>query len=600
MTPGDYPDNIWITGPLAKVLENTGAPGSVHWAVVYTTRNEIQSFQVHVQAAASPINALSVRLSDLVNAQTGTRISAASTDIVVYREAYENVTIPTASGATFLNTTGPIPDILIPAVDPYFHQTTKAFPFTVVAGNNQSVWVDVHTPPTAPAGYYSGTVTVMDGAAVLAAMPVVYAVWNWEMPSTASLPSFTVASYGGFCVQVYGPAAGCGTYPSAQGNGDLGAMLADVDAAVQMLDNRYTLAGPGIDVFPASGSFATFTSIYGCLLSGTPCTNTSSILKGARATSWNMTPLPTQITQATFQNYQNVFTANGWVEPLYFLADEPGGNTALWASMVVAAQVEHGFGVSIPTASTADLPTATANNAQNLVDRLIVNMVALEPAGPGAVPESIASYQAWIAAAPSGLPPRSFWNYQACSNSGTCTNGVPGPTPGGYPNTYPNYNVDGTPVANRLVEWMTYLHGQTGELYYYIDVCDGPGGVCGVGAPGVSMSPGNPLISNYYAGGWGDGTLMYPGSSTYLGTAKPIWLPSMRLKMIRDGMQDYEYLNELTKAGYASFAAQQLQSFITNSYTFNNDPAALEAARQALGNKLHELSFAPHSRKIEE
>src|SRR5450631_38896 len=84
MTPGDYPDNIWITGPLSKVLQNTGGPGSVHWAVVYTTRNEIQSFQVHVQAGASPLNALGVTLSDLVNAQTGTRISAASTDIVVY------------------------------------------------------------------------------------------------------------------------------------------------------------------------------------------------------------------------------------------------------------------------------------------------------------------------------------------------------------------------------------------------------------------------------------------------------------------------------------------------------------------------------------
>lgn len=42
-------------------------------------------------------------------------------------------------------------------------------------------------------------------------------------------------------------------------------------------------------------------------------------------------------------------------------------------------------------------------------------------------------------------------------------------------NSYPNYNVDGTPVANRSMEWITFLHGQTGELYYYIDVCDGPG-----------------------------------------------------------------------------------------------------------------------------
>jgi hypothetical protein len=112
-----------------------------------------------------------------------------------------NVHIPTARGATFLNTTGRIPDILIPAVDPYYHQTTKAFPFTVAAGNNQSVWIDVHIPPKAAPGFYGGAVTVTDGPVVLASMPVVYAVWDWEMPSTASLASFTASSYGAFATK---------------------------------------------------------------------------------------------------------------------------------------------------------------------------------------------------------------------------------------------------------------------------------------------------------------------------------------------------------------------------------------------------------------
>jgi hypothetical protein len=159
------------------------------------------------------------------------------------------------------------------------------------------------------------------------------------------------------------------------------------------------------------------------------------------------------------------------------------------------------------------------------------------------------------------------------------------------PQTYPNYDIDGTPVANRVMEWLTYLHGQTGELYYYIDVCDGPGGASTQCGDPYRSSP-NPLISDYYAGGWGDGTLMYPGSSTYVGTATPIWLPSMRLKMIRDGMQDYEYLNALTNLGQGAFATLQAGSFITNSYTFNNNPAALEASREAMGIKLHQLMLA--------
>jgi hypothetical protein len=66
----------------------------------------------------------------------------------------------------------------------------------------------------------------------------------------------------------------------------------------------------------------------------------------------------------------------------------------------------------------------------------------------------------------------------------------------------------------------------------------------------------------------------------------------MRLKMIRDGMQDYEYLYALTNAGEGSFAAQQAHTFITNSYTFDNNPAALENARATMGTRIHQLALA--------
>ena len=582
--PGDYPSNIWITGSLAKVLQNSGTPGAVHWAVVYTMQNEIQSFQVHVNnSGTGAINALNVTMSDLVNARTGTHISAASTDIVVYREAYENVNFPTATGVTFLNTTGPIPDILIPAIDPYWHQTTNAFPFIVLPGNNQSVWIDVHTPPSAPSGYYSGTVTVSNGATVLATMPVVYAVWDWAMPSTASLPSFTSASYGGFCYQVYG--GGCSAYPGSLGESDYGETWTDVDAAVQMLDNRYSLAGI-TNVFPGAGSFATFDSVYGPLFNGTPG-HITGILQGARLTSYEIVPLSTQFNAATFQNFQNHFAANGWPAPFYSLWDEPNPyDPSVWATLIANGNLEHTFSNPIiPNEVTTDIVTAGNYGALNTIDWLVVNLVVLEPSY-GAPMQDLSTYQNWL----TGNPIRRFWAYQGCSDAGTCTNGISGPEYPSSPNSYPNYDIDGTPVANRVLEWLTYLHGQTGELYYYIDICDGAASAGQCGYPGVS--PANPLISDYYAGGWGDGTLMYPGSSAYVGTAIPIWLPSMRLKMIRDGMQDYEYLNALTNLGQGAFAAQQAYSFITNSYTFSNDPAALEASRQAMGTMLHQLMLA--------
>jgi hypothetical protein len=67
----------------------------------------------------------------------------------------------------------------------------------------------------------------------------------------------------------------------------------------------------------------------------------------------------------------------------------------------------------------------------------------------------------------------------------------------------------------------------------------------------------------------------------------------MRLKMIRDGMQDYEYLIALDKAGQSTFAQATAHTFITNAFTFSNKPDDLLNARQALGFHLHQLAHPP-------
>ncbi len=434
--------------------------------------------------------------------------------------------------------------------------------------------------------------TVKDGAATLATMPVVYAVWDWSMPSTSSLPSMLTDSYGGFCVQAYGSIPGCAAYPDANGASDAGATYSNADLAVQLLDNRYSLGGT-TNIFPGAGDFSnggnaySFDNVYGPLLGGGTA-HVPGILKGARLTSWNIAVLPTagQFTEASFQNFQTHFAAKGWVKPSYSLVDEPDpSNPAVWAKMSTDAAVVHGTS-SVTTFATTDLTLATKNSVLGAVDRLVVNLVGLEH-DPAHLAD-LASYRAWLA----GSPARQFWSYQACSDADTCGNGAVGPEfPASDMSTYPNYDVDGTPLANRMMEWMTYFHGQTGELYYYADVC-AAGGVaanCGV-FPGSAPSSMNPLVSNYYSGGWGDGTLMYAASPLFAGSPIPIWLPSMRIKMIRDGMQDYEYMVALVALGKKVVADAAVASVVTNSYTFTSDPAALEQARTTMGMAIHQAA----------
>lgn len=585
------PANVWVTDSLVKVpgLQTLpgGSPGPQRSLVIKAAKNEITSFQVH---AGGPIGALSVSVSDFVG--TGGTISASSTDVVVFREDDMNVTIPTAVGPTYLGFIGPIPDILVPVVDPYYNQTSTAFPVAVAAGANRSAWVDVHVPPTLPTGWYRSTAVVKDGATTLASIPILLGVWDWTLPSTSTLASTTNMTYDGFCVQAYGPGAGCAAYPGSLNLSDFGATLADRDAAIVLLDNHYSLSFFS-NMFPGAGPFSNvpgqafgFDDIYGPLLSGTAPT----ILKGAHVTSWQITRIPSlQPAPATYQNFVDHFKANGW--PMLFngLKDEPGVDPTAWNDIVTNGAAEHGYSTPIvPNLVTTDLVTAQKFNADSLIDILVTEVNVLEPGG-GSPPEDTSAIKAWVAASPTT---RKWWTYQACPSSGTCTNGVTGPQFSFQPTSFPNYDVDGTPVANRAMEWNTYRLGASGELYYYVDVCSTGGVSANCGNPPGGAGKQNPLVTNYYSGGWGDGTLIYPGPTAYTGTKTPIWLPSIRLKHIRDGMQDYEYLHALEAAGQGALSASTTATLVTNGYTLASDPDILRKAREVLGSALHKLGLS--------
>lgn len=135
--------------------------------------------------------------------------------------------------------------------------------------------------------------------------------------------------------------------------------------------------------------------------------------------------------------------------------------------------------------------------------------------------------------------------------------------------------IDASPVRNRIFQWMAFLYNIQGELYFATDAWQK-----------------DPWKSTYNFGGNGEGVLFYPGAPSRIGGTVPIPIASMRLKLIRDGMEDYEYLHALSRAGEASYAQQVSRDFITNAYTFQTDPQALLDARERLGNRLHQLSQA--------
>jgi hypothetical protein len=76
----------------------------------------------------------------------------------------------------------------------------------------------------------------------------------------------------------------------------------------------------------------------------------------------------------------------------------------------------------------------------------------------------------------------------------------------------------------------------------------------------------------------GEGSLVYPARAVgYEGIA-----PSLRLKALRDSIEDYEYFAILDRSGLESQAQQLVVSLAESWFQWNPDPSAYEAARSGL------------------
>ena len=542
---------VWVTDSLAKVQPNS-APGSGPWLSLSAARNEFESFQVHVHAGSNPVQ-MNVSVSNFVNTQNGQVLSAAA-NVAVFRESYLNVTTPSDLNGL----TGLVPDPLVPVRDAYFHEARNAFPYTVPAGTTQSAWIDIYVPPGASSGYYTGSATVLDGANTIAAIPVQISVWNFMLPATASLKSAFGMGFGSLAGAAYGSFSNFGQYPGS--GGDSNTALALVHAAVGsfFLDHRVSIFGVVVAPTSPQGQWSQFDSIYGPLFSGTAPT----LLQGARQTSvvFSGNGLPS----GDYADWISHFGAKGWLPTLFeYICDEPPAGCT-WSNLAATSSTYHAASPSTQALVTTDIAKATTNGVLNQIDILTPVVDFMHPMGGQS---QRPSYDAWLQGAGKQL-----WWYQSCDEHLSCANGTPGPVT----STWPSYMVDASPVRNRIFQWMAYLYRIGGELYYFTE-----------------MWGDNPWDHLYFAGGNGDGALYYPGTIDKIGGSTPVPVAGLRLKLIRDGMEDYEYLHALSQAGRDDVAQTASNAFITNAYTFSNDPQQLRNARQTLGNELHLLSLQP-------
>lgn len=152
-----------------------------------------------------------------------------------------------------------------------------------------------------------------------------------------------------------------------------------------------------------------------------------------------------------------------------------------------------------------------------------------------------------------------IWTYTACNQDGYS----------------PKWLLDFQPVNYRVLQgFLNQSMGFTGILFWAVDYWK-------TGAPrGDSWKdPWTDIHSECDGMNFeGEGLLVYPGGDA--GVVGVV--PSMRLKWVRKGMEDYEYIDLLKVAGQEDLALELTRSVAKDFRTWSQSPADYEKARQEM------------------
>jgi hypothetical protein len=439
--------------------------------------------------------------------------------------------------------TGRWPDALVPDVDDVVGEQRNAFPFDVPAGESRAVWVEYRVPASAASAIYRGGVKVTSEEGE-ASIPVTLAVWDFTLPSTSSLRTHFGLAYG----------------TVAQGHGVGGDADAELRARYGQLglDHRISLSGVADDGLHRDlGHFDRF---YGALVAGTAPTR----LEGARLTTvkfvGNTNSVDEQRAWAQHARQQ------GWIDRLFqYTCDEPP-LTCAWNEIEGRTNAAKAADPEFRTLVTTSLWDAEEHGVADDIDVLVpvINFMDDKP-GEATAGDQRPRYDGFL-----GQPRKELWLYQSCMShgcGGTVNIGSPSESDR-YFTGWPSYMIDASAVRNRAMEWVSFLTRATGELYW---------------ESAFAFTRGGGAWSNQWDfSGNGDGTLFYPGTPARIGGKTHIPVASIRLKMIREGMEDYEYLRALADAGDAEGAREIARQLFPNAYSTDVSPEALAAARQAL------------------
>ncbi len=515
--------------------------------------NEHVPFQVVISTPVPPgwrpkaPDGFFVRASELKSAQ-GKVIP--QQNVKLYLEHYIQIyAVSSPVGAT-----GYWPDALAPLSEPFSFQAQY-----IVVGN-RPVWIDVFIPSGTPKGLYSGTVTVERFGKVIETIGVNLEVYGFSLPDETHLITYMNISKG----EVSRFYRSQGSSPATE---DLLQSYFDFlfDHRMETWFNdplvpEVTINGDKIDLKFNEQRYDYYMNklkIKRVILETAP----GEIVRHMNEEPFS--PVFNKAIKSYLTSVESFFRKKGWRDRLVFNSpiDEPNTKKD-YEETRRYAELVHEAVPGIPFLATESPVTDNPEwgTLRGYVNNFCVHGNSLnEPEVKQALREEQAKGG------------EATW-YISCDQA--------------YPQ--PNYFIDAPALDPVMVPWITERYKMNGFLYWAANFWNQ--------TPDPWLDPVTFISGFECSGGYvlnGEGSLIYPGNHTKRYTGQPDVngpVSSIRFELLREGIEDYEYIWMLKNKGAADFADEIVKNMVVDVSTFSRNLAELYLSRKAMAMKLEQLS----------
>ncbi|MGC8643342.1 MAG: DUF4091 domain-containing protein [Isosphaeraceae bacterium] len=507
---------------------------------IRAARNEWESFQILIRSTV-PVRSLTIDPGDLTG-PLGSRLPASAARI--YRQHQFEITTASARNKSFK--AGWYPDALIPLR----HPTTGALlsgarfaavPFDLPADQTHGFLVDLHIPADARPGDYHGVYRVKGERQDAIEIPVSLRVWNFVLPDTPTLQ----AALGS-------PTGRMRQYYRRRNFKDLNQQPVNWDAVeeqcAQLVAEHRINATPSRLPEPVAGLDGSFQIVPEQVkalqsfidryhVNALQLPHPDNIVKGPERQRGRL--------QAWLNAWDRAIEAVGRPSVVFYfyLRDEPNDEAAYrYVQTWGRAIRQTGTRVKVMVVEQPQTQDEGWGNLHGAVDIWCPLFCLFEPKP---AEERRAAGE-------------SIWTYTALCQGKTMT---------------PWWQTDFPLLHYRVPSWIAWRYHIRGLLYwggmsYWNDV-DDPWIDAGTYRPGKRR--GGPVYN-------GEGSLVYPARAVgYDGI-----VPSLRLKALRDSIEDYEYLCIMDRLGQRETALKEVLPLAGSWTRWTDDPAAFAQARKRL------------------